>query len=81
MKKEEKQVMIDDLSKRLDENNIIYIADISNLDAVATSSTLFLSKILRIGPEAAEDAPVTLSPWVTDIFPLAKHLRKVLVVS
>ena len=38
MKKEEKQVMIDDLSKRLDENNIIYIADISNLDAVATSS-------------------------------------------
>ena len=37
MKKEEKQVMIDDLSKRLDENNIIYIADISNLDAVATS--------------------------------------------
>ena len=38
MKKEEKQVMIDDLSRRLDENNIIYIADISNLDAVATSS-------------------------------------------
>ena len=38
MKKEEKQVMIDDLSKRLDENNIIYIADICNLDAVATSS-------------------------------------------
>jgi len=38
MKKEEKQVMIDDLSKRLDENNIIYIADISSLDAVATSS-------------------------------------------
>ena len=38
MKKEEKQVMIDDLSKRLDENNIIYIADISNLDAVATSA-------------------------------------------
>ena len=38
MKREEKQVMIDDLSKRLDENNIIYIADISNLDAVATSS-------------------------------------------
>tara|TARA_A200000113_G_scaffold202694_1_gene197302 strand:+ start:683 stop:1207 length:525 start_codon:yes stop_codon:yes gene_type:complete len=38
MKKEEKQVMIDDLSKRLDENNIIYIADISNLDAVATST-------------------------------------------
>ena len=46
-------------------------------DAVATSSTLFLSKILRIGPEAAEDAPVTFSPWVTDIFPLAKHLIKV----
>ena len=38
MKKEEKQVMIDDLSKRLDENNIIYIADISNLNAVDTSS-------------------------------------------
>ena len=38
MKKEEKQLMIDDLSKRLDENNIIYIADISSLDAVATSS-------------------------------------------
>jgi large subunit ribosomal protein L10 len=38
MNKEEKQLMIDDLSKRLDENNIIYIADISNLDAVATSS-------------------------------------------
>jgi large subunit ribosomal protein L10 len=38
MKREEKQVMIDDLSKRLDENNIIYIADISSLDAVATSS-------------------------------------------
>ena len=38
MKKEEKQVMIDELSKRLDENNIIYIADISSLDAVATSS-------------------------------------------
>jgi large subunit ribosomal protein L10 len=38
MKREEKQVMIDDLSKRLDENNIIYIADISNLDAVTTSS-------------------------------------------
>jgi large subunit ribosomal protein L10 len=38
MKKEEKQLMIDDLSKSLDENNIIYIADISSLDAVATSS-------------------------------------------
>ena len=37
MKRKQKQVMIDDLSKRLDENSIIYIADISNLDAVATS--------------------------------------------
>ena len=38
MKKEEKQLMIDDLSKSLDENNIIYITDISNLDAIATSA-------------------------------------------
>ena len=38
MKKEEKQLMIDDLSKRLDENNIIYITDISSLDATATSA-------------------------------------------
>ena len=38
MKKEEKQLMIDDLSKSLDENNIIYITDISNLDATATSA-------------------------------------------
>jgi len=38
MKKEEKQLMIDDLSKRLDENNIIYITDISSLDAPATSA-------------------------------------------
>ena len=30
--------MIDDLSKSLDENNIIYITDISNLDASATSA-------------------------------------------
>ena len=30
--------MIDDLSKSLDENNIIYITDISNLDATATSA-------------------------------------------
>ena len=38
MKKEEKQLMIDDLSKSLDENNIIYITDISKLDATATSA-------------------------------------------
>ena len=38
MKKEERQLMIDDLSKSLDENNIIYITDISNLDATATSA-------------------------------------------
>ena len=38
MKKEEKQLMIDDLSKSLDENNIIYITDISTLDATATSA-------------------------------------------
>jgi large subunit ribosomal protein L10 len=38
MNKEEKQLMIDDLSKRLNENNIIYIADISELDSMATSS-------------------------------------------
>ena len=46
-------------------------------DAVATNSTLFLSKIWRIGPEAADDAPVTLSPLYTAMLPLAKHLRKV----
>ena len=38
MKKEEKQLMIDELSKSLDENNIIYITDISNLDATSTSA-------------------------------------------
>ena len=38
MKKEEKQLMIDELSKSLDENNVIYITDISNLDATATSA-------------------------------------------
>jgi large subunit ribosomal protein L10 len=30
--------MIDDLSKRLDDNSVIYITDISDLDAVATSA-------------------------------------------
>ena len=45
--------------------------------AVATNSTLFLSKILRIGPDAAEDAPVTFSPLNTPTLPLAKHLRNV----
>jgi large subunit ribosomal protein L10 len=38
MNKNEKQLMIDDLSKWLDDNNVIYITDISDLDAVATSS-------------------------------------------
>lgn len=38
MTKEEKQLMIDDLSQTLDNNNVIYIADISELDAAATSA-------------------------------------------
>ena len=38
MKKEEKQLMIDELSRSLDENNVIYITDISSLDASATSA-------------------------------------------
>jgi len=38
MNKNEKQRLIDDLSKRLYDNNVIYITDISDLDAVATSS-------------------------------------------
>jgi large subunit ribosomal protein L10 len=38
MNKDEKQLMINDLSKRLDDNSVIYIADISELDAVATSA-------------------------------------------
>lgn len=38
MNKNEKQLMIDDLSKRLDDNSVIYITDISDLDAVATSA-------------------------------------------
>mgnify|MGYP001376566367 FL=1 len=38
MNKNEKQLMIDDLSKRLDDNNVIYITDISDLDAVTTSA-------------------------------------------
>ena len=38
MTKEEKQIMIDDLSQRLDDNNVIYITDISDLDAAATSA-------------------------------------------
>jgi large subunit ribosomal protein L10 len=38
MDKNEKQLMIDDLSKRLDDNSVIYITDISDLDAVATSA-------------------------------------------
>jgi large subunit ribosomal protein L10 len=38
MTKEEKQLMIDNLSQRLDDNNVIYITDISDLDAAATSA-------------------------------------------
>ena len=38
MNKDEKQLMINDLSKWLDDNSVIYIADISDLDAVATSA-------------------------------------------
>ena len=38
MKKEEKQLMIDELSRCLDENNVIYITDISSLDASTTSA-------------------------------------------
>ena len=38
MNKNEKQLVIDDLSKRLDDNNVIYITDISDLDAVTTSA-------------------------------------------
>lgn len=38
MTKEEKQLMIDDLSQTLDNNNVIYITDISDLDAAATSA-------------------------------------------
>jgi large subunit ribosomal protein L10 len=38
MDKNEKQLMIDDLSKRLDDNSVIYITDISDLDAVTTSA-------------------------------------------
>ena len=38
MTKEQKQSMIDDLSKSLDDNSVIYITDISDLDAAATSA-------------------------------------------
>ena len=38
MNKNEKQLMINNLSKRLHDNSVIYIADISDLDAVATSA-------------------------------------------
>ena len=51
MKKEEKQLMIDDLSKSLDENNTIYITDISSLDASATSALrrqCFAKKTLKL---------------------------------
>jgi large subunit ribosomal protein L10 len=38
MTKEEKQSMIDELSDSLDNNSVIYITDISELDAAATSA-------------------------------------------
>jgi large subunit ribosomal protein L10 len=38
MTKEEKQSMIDELSNSLDNNGVIYITDISELDAAATSA-------------------------------------------
>jgi len=38
MTKEEKQSAINDLSETLDSNGVIYITDISELDAIATSS-------------------------------------------
>ena len=38
---------------------------------------MFLSNILSIGPEAADEVPVTFSFLYTDKLPLAKHLRKV----
>ena len=38
MTKEEKQTMIDELSNSLDNNGVIYITDISELDAAATSA-------------------------------------------
>ena len=38
MTKEQKQSMIEDLSKSLDDNSVIYITDISDLDAAATSA-------------------------------------------
>ena len=38
MTKEEKQSMIDELSNSLDSNGVIYITDISELDAAATSA-------------------------------------------
>jgi len=38
MTKEEKQSAINDLSEKLDSNGVIYITDISELDAIATSS-------------------------------------------
>ena len=50
-------------------------------EAVATNSTLFLSNTLSIGPDAVEDAPVTLSPFVIDMLPLAAHFRNVFGVN
>ena len=38
MTKEQKQSMIDELSNSLDNNGVIYITDISELDAAATSA-------------------------------------------
>jgi len=38
MNREEKSVIIDDLTNKLGENSIIYLADISGLDALSTSN-------------------------------------------
>ena len=38
MTKEQKQSAINDLSEKLDSNGVIYITDISELDAMATSA-------------------------------------------
>ena len=38
---------------------------------------MFLSKTCSIGPDAAEELPVTLSPLYIAKLPLAKHLMNV----
>ena len=47
-------------------------------DAEATNSTLFLSNTWSIGPDAADELPVTLSSLYIATLPLAKHLMNVL---